>query len=65
MAMTKKDYEKAAAIVREHWENAEAPELGGTGHYIARAVEQSFISLFKNDNPRYDVRRFQDACRRR
>lgn len=66
MAMSKKDYEKAAAIVREHYmavgELSNEKGQRYQAHAIATAVQNSFVMLFKNDNPRFDAGRFLDAC---
>lgn len=58
--MTKKDYEKAAKIVRrfrvntpDHWIEP----------LISSSMEDGFIELFKNDNPRFDEKRFCAACK--
>lgn len=50
--MTRKDYEKAAAIVR-------ANPNGETG----MAMLAGFVEFFRDDNPRFDVSRFVDACK--
>ena len=52
--MTKKDYIRAAEIVRdignEHGDNA------------ATGARLGFIELFRGDNPRFDTERFNEAC---
>ncbi len=48
--MTRKNYEAAAAIVRETPENP-------------YTVQEAFVTLFTNDNPRFDAARFRAACR--
>jgi hypothetical protein len=50
--MTKKDYEKAAGIVRALGVNAESRAV----------VTAAFIALFSDDNPRFDKERFIIAC---
>jgi len=52
--MTRKDYEKAADITRWEWRN------GGTG---AQSVEDAFVTFFRGDNPRFDEKRFREACK--
>ena len=50
--MTKKDYIKVAKIIK-------TTSLG----YPQRAsLAASFASMFQEDNPRFDVQRFLDAC---
>ena len=74
MAMSKKNYEKAAAIVRAH--RSKALESRTRGPYfaphatqalysaVADGVEEAFVILFSDDNPSYDVSRFRAACRK-
>lgn len=52
--MTKKDYEKAASIVRE-FRAARSPEVGG-------CVEAAFVRLFTDSASRFDEVRFRAAC---
>lgn len=49
--MTRKDYNAAAAIVREYMES----------HHRAIALDV-FVALFSRDNSKFDVKRFRDAC---
>jgi hypothetical protein len=51
--MIKKNYEKAAKIVRK------MKETDFTG-----AMEDAFVELFQDDNPRFDEERFRFACNR-
>jgi hypothetical protein len=53
--MTKKDYQKAAEIVRKI-----RPAECGT-HQLT--VENAFVKLFQNDNSRFDEKRFRTACK--
>jgi hypothetical protein len=46
--MTKKDYIKAAEIIRDH---GSPPKM-----------VEAFIEFFTSDNPQFDVDRFIDAC---
>jgi hypothetical protein len=46
--MTKKDYIKAAQIIREHG----APPK----------MVEAFVEFFVGDNPQFDVDRFIEAC---
>lgn len=50
--MTKKDYEKAAQIVQKKRKAT------------AKEVENAFVELFRDDNPRFDEERFRFACNR-
>lgn len=54
--MTKKDYEKAATIVRD------ACLSGGSAWQQRTAIENAFVELFKGDNPQFDEARFRAAC---
>ena len=53
--MHKKDYIKAAEIVRVHYEK----------QYPIRAfiIEGAFVRLFMSDNSRFDEKKFRDACK--
>lgn len=48
--MTKKTFEKAAGIV------SQLPKKNKS------IVEDVFVELFRNDNPRFDEKRFRLAC---
>jgi len=50
--MTRKDYVEVAKILK----NFEQDENLDTGYLL-----ESFITLFKNDNPRFDSIRFRNA----
>ena len=52
--MTRKDYVRAAEIVREVQRNGTKSQ--------ASAVRQAFSSFFRGDNPRFDADRFLAAC---
>ncbi len=54
--MSKKDYEKAASIVR-HLDSS--PE---TSTATTMLVMGAFVELFRNDNTRFDETRFVRAC---
>ena len=67
MAMTKKNFEKAAAIVRAHRDLLSGETNSSritTIVQTADAIEDAFVMLFANDNPHYDVARFRVACRK-
>lgn len=53
--MTRKDYEAAAAIIRDY-------RTQGIKDSEALRAAQAFIRLFKPDNPRFNVDRFLAAC---
>lgn len=53
--MTKKEYTKAAEIVRQ--------DITKNGDVFSKLMMESFIKLFKNDNPRFDEKRFREACK--
>lgn len=56
--MTKKDYIRAAEIIRERAQEYPA------GHLVLKELTTAFIVLFKDDNPRFDVFRFHEACQK-
>jgi hypothetical protein len=51
--MTKKDYIRAAEIVRD--------VARQRAHHVS-TVRQAFVLFFQGDNPRFDQSRFVDAC---
>lgn len=51
--MTKKDYIKAANIVKETKHEKEA---------VRTLLANSFVELFRGDNPRFNQDRFLTAC---
>ncbi len=53
--MTKKDYIKAAEIVRQ--------DAKQNGDVFSKLMEESFVKLFRQDNPRFDEKRFREACK--
>jgi hypothetical protein len=54
--MSRKDYEKAAALIRRMVANPEVNDL------VTMEVMGAFIELFEGDNPRFDKDRFVKAC---
>jgi len=54
--MTRKDYIKAADMIKEFREHTEIPE-------IASSMENVFAKFFREDNYRFDEKRFRDACK--
>ena len=63
--MTRKDFAKLAAVVREGYGFA----ASGTGNFdkrykpdAVRFVEDKLVQVLANDNPRFDVQRFRAAC---
>lgn len=53
--MTKKDYIKAAELVRK--------DTKQNGDIFSKLMEESFVKFFRNDNPRFDEKRFRQACK--
>jgi hypothetical protein len=53
--MTKKEYEKAAALIQKR-----APK----SKKVRTEMVQTFVEFFRNDNPRFDEERFIFACQR-
>lgn len=66
--MTKKDYIKAAKIVKEiRSEAADTRRVIGASQRLYQEnvsfeVEDAFVLFFQNDNPLFDERRFRQAC---
>jgi hypothetical protein len=60
--MTRKDYIRAAAIVREVRRHVADKVRQGLTVNAECVVEQAFIDLFKGDNVRFDEGWFADAC---
>jgi hypothetical protein len=59
--MTKRVFEKAALVVRA-WREAEIGEgpvrVAGRDLWVSNAIEEAFVQLFQEDNPRFDRARF-------
>lgn len=55
--MTKKDYIKAATIVKNYQANKKPGQLS------LNFLENAFVELFLYDNPRFDENRFRQACK--
>jgi methionine aminopeptidase len=60
--MTRKDYIRAAAIVREVRRHVADKVRQGLTVNAECVVMQAFIDLFKGDNVRFDEGRFAYAC---
>lgn len=66
--MTRKDYIRAAAIVKN--KRTEARDFsrvigGGQRQHeenVAIELENAFVELFQGDNPRFNRNKFLDAC---
>jgi len=54
--MTRKDYIAAAKIVREHRESSLVRET------TSDSIQQAFEQFFAEDNPRFNVQTFRNAC---
>jgi hypothetical protein len=70
MALSKKDYERIAFVIREARE-LKAPAGGGVvaesywingAEVISDAIAQDLATYFERDNPRFDRARFLKAC---
>lgn len=57
--MTKKDYIRAAEIVRK------LPRHAATLRTTAMQCENAFVEFFRGDNPSFDEVRFRAACQPR
>jgi hypothetical protein len=55
---TRKDYERAAKIVRSV-KNQHLPTDECNGPNLVR---EAFVMFFQEDNPRFDADRFREAC---
>jgi hypothetical protein len=55
--MTKKDYTKAAKMIRTQM------SWGATKKGANDTVVQAFTEFFREDNPRFDEDRFRQACK--
>jgi hypothetical protein len=67
--MTKKDYIKAAKMVSERRRDAQStsraigPKQRLYEENVSTEMEDDFVRLFSNDNPRFDENRFRQACK--
>jgi len=67
--MTKKDYIKAAKMVKEMRAEAQATSrtIGAKQRLyeenVSSEMEDVFAKFFRNDNPRFDEKRFREACK--
>ncbi len=62
--MTKKEYNRAAKIVRTHRENFD-PMYSTKGDRVAQEIEDAFVELFEGDTTsknHFDTHRFREAC---
>jgi hypothetical protein len=64
MAMSRKDYEAAAALIQTYnatpGETPEQPETDAAEGY--ETLVEVFSRFFAADNPRFDAARFRKAC---
>ena len=67
--MTKKDYIKAAKMVSEMRVSANStsraigPNQRLYEENVSVELEDVFVKFFRNDNPRFDEKRFRQACK--
>lgn len=54
--MTKKDYIKAAQLIKDFDKDCEIKEIGSV-------MTNIFAKFFRNDNPNFDETRFRQACK--
>ena len=57
--MTKKDYIRAANLVKTRLAN----QKKNSKLLDMSFLEDAFVELFQSDNPRFDERRFRQACK--
>lgn len=66
--MTKKNYERAAALVQALYVAAEvskvrdSEELAEEKKRAADTAKRTFVMFFSDDNPKFDEVRFHGAC---
>lgn len=66
--MTKKDYIKAAKIVHNMRVGAHTRDrvISDSQRFheesVALEMEDTFVMFFRDDNPRFDEKRFRQAC---
>ena len=65
---TRKDFERAAEIVKDFYLSADPVGRDDNGQYVvdarvAVAVESAFVSFFRGDNPQFDKEKFLAACK--
>lgn len=66
--ITKRTYIKAAKIVNDIRDGKRfiSQPRSGQAQYlesVAIEVENAFVNLFEGDNPRFDKKKFLDACK--
>jgi len=67
--MTKKDYIKAAKMVKQMRMDAHStsrsigPKQRLYEENVSVEMEDSFVKLFQDNNPRFDEKRFRQACK--
>jgi hypothetical protein len=54
--MSRKDYIAIAAVIKS------VQRRGETADWAAEAIASELAVLLKQDNPRFDMKRFHDAC---
>lgn len=64
--MTKKDYQRAAKIVRSQLDAVKRNKKSNMKPYDWEIIEQfligAFVAFFRTDNPKFDSERFRAAC---
>lgn len=63
---TKKDMIRAAELVQQLYADANSVSMGSVQRKlleVANVVEDTFVRFFIADNPRFDEKRFRDACK--
>ena len=58
--MTRKDYLRAASIVRDLGRRGKVPTEVAEG--ARDLMRDAFVTFFRGDNPRFDADRFREAC---
>jgi len=64
--MTRKDYNRAAKIVRDYRTTFSKPGMGRSHDEVQKttdAIENAFVDFFQEDNPRFDAYTFRQLCK--
>lgn len=65
---TKKDMIRSAQLVKSLYADAHSESMGSVQRKlleVANVVEDTFVRFYIADNPRFDEKRFRDACKPR
>ncbi len=60
--MTRKDYERAAKIIRARNVTYVDSAFKQEAAEHTASICETFVAFFRGDNPDFDAKRFRDAC---